>query len=169
MARTFHKAIITDADLPARETLPGNMLKDAEFLRLWDVYSPLLTRGGGRSPTSISITISLSAKLPSRRAFPGRACPTVCTNAVCSWKNTRKNSVSLQALREASLDCSRLLTRVTRWAEAQRGKAPRMGGGAGRTDPFPFGNPLFSRAGGRERSGQRGRNGGADARKKQSK
>lgn len=127
MARTFYKAIITDADLPARETLPGNMLKGAEFLRLWDVYSPLLTPRR-REIADLYFNYDLSLGEIAEQKGVSRQSVSDCLHKCRLQLEEYEEKLGFfQALREASLDCSRLLTRVTRWAEAQREKHPEWG------------------------------------------
>lgn len=124
MSRTFYKAIVTE--VPEHPEVPGNMLKDAEFLRLWDVYGPLLT-ARQREIADLYFNYDLSLGEIAEEKGVSRQSVSDCLHKCrAQLRAYEENSVFKGAGRGES-GFSRCLTRVQSWIEAQRSEHPEWG------------------------------------------
>lgn len=122
MGRKFYKAVITagekDTDLPA------NMLKDAAFLRLWDVYSPLLTPHR-REIADLYFNYDLSLGEIAEQKGVSRQSVSDCLHKCRQQLEEYEEKLGFAgALEEVSLEYSACFTRVFRWIAAQEEKHP---------------------------------------------
>lgn len=120
--RKFYKAVVTDAD-PEPE-LPANMTKDAEFLRVWDIYNPLLTPHQ-REITDLYFNYDLSLGEIAENKGVSRQSVSDCLNKCRKQLNDYEKKLGLAgALEEASRDYSLCMTRAERWIAVQRERHP---------------------------------------------
>lgn len=126
MSRSFQKTVVTETS--SREDLPANMLKDAAFLRLWDVYGPLLT-ARQREMADLYFNYDLSLGEIAEQKGVSRQSVSDCLHKCRGQLEEYEEKLGLaKALDEVSLDYSALLTRVSRWIDAQREIHPEWGG-----------------------------------------
>ncbi len=125
MSRTFYKAIVKE--VPEHPEVPGNMLKDAEFLRLWDVYGPLLT-ARQREIADLYFNYDLSLGEIAEEKGVSRQSVSDCLHKCRAQLRAYEEKLGFsKALEEVSLDFSRCLTRVQNWIAAQRSEHPGWG------------------------------------------
>lgn len=124
--RKFVSAIVADGGNERTEKIPGNMLKDAEFLRLWDVYNPLLTPRQ-REITDLYFNYDLSLAEIAENNGVSRQSVSDCLAKCRKQLDEYEEKLGfVGALDELSAQFSAYMTDVERWLCVQREKRPDL-------------------------------------------
>lgn len=122
--RKFYKTVVTASDAEMKSELPANMVKDADFLRVWDVYNPLLT-AHQREITDLYFNYDLSLGEIAENKGVSRQSVSDCLNKCRKQLNGYEKKLGfVKALEDLSLDYSMCLTQAARWIAAQKEKHP---------------------------------------------